>query len=51
MCNLLKDTLNIGHNISNLSVKNKFCGPHKTIAIQFTFNEDNLCIIVKLHQY
>ena len=32
---LLKDTLNKGRNTFNLSIKDKFCGPHRTMAIQF----------------
>ena len=32
---LLKDTLNKGHNTFNLSIKDKFCGPYRTMAIQF----------------
>ena len=32
---LLKDTLNKGHNTFNLSKKDKFCHPYRTIAIQF----------------
>ena len=30
---LLKDTLNKGHNTFNLSIKDKFCDPYRTIAI------------------
>ena len=32
---LLKDTLNKGHNTFDLSIKDKFCGPYRTMAIQF----------------
>ena len=32
---LLKDTPNKGHNTSDLSIKDKFCGPYRTKAIQF----------------
>ena len=32
---LLKDTPNKGHNTFNLCIKDKFCGPHRTMAIQF----------------
>ena len=32
---LLQDTLNKGHNTFNLSIKDKFCGPYRTMAIQF----------------
>ena len=32
---LLKDTPNKGHNTFDLSIKDKFCGPHRTMAIQF----------------
>ena len=32
---LLKDTLNKGHNTFYLSIKDKFCGPYRTMAIQF----------------
>ena len=42
---LLKDTLNKGHNTFDLSIKDVFCGPYRTMAIQL--KEDNLCITVK----
>ena len=32
---LLKDTPNKGHNTFDLSIKDKFCGPYRTMAIQF----------------
>ena len=32
---VLKDTLNKGNNTFNLSIKDKFCGPYRTMAIQF----------------
>ena len=32
---LLKDTPNKGHNTFNLSIKDKFCGPYRAMAIQF----------------
>ena len=32
---LLKDTLNKGQNIVNLSLQDKFCGPYRTMAMQF----------------
>ena len=32
---LLKDTPNKGHNRFNLSIKDIFCGPYKTMLIQF----------------
>ena len=32
---LLKDTLNKGHNTFNLFIKDKFCGPYRTMAISF----------------
>ena len=32
---LLKDTLNKGHNTFDLSIKDKFCGPYRTMVIQF----------------
>ena len=31
----LKDTLNKGHNTFNLSIQDEFCGPYRTMAIQF----------------
>ena len=36
---LLKDTLNKGHNTFNLSIKDKFCSPYRTMAIQFYLKE------------
>ena len=49
---LSKDTLNKGHNTFNLSIKDKFCGPYRTIGNTILpLKEDNLCIIVKLHQF
>ena len=33
---LLKDTLNKGHHTFNLSIKDKFCGPYRTMAIRTT---------------
>ena len=32
---LLKDTPNKGHNTFDLSIKDKFCSPYRTMAIQF----------------
>ena len=32
---LLKDTPNKGHNTFDLSIKDKFYGPYRTMAIQF----------------
>ena len=32
---LLKDTPNKGHNTFDLSIKDKICGPYRTMAIQF----------------
>ena len=32
---LLKGTMNKGHNTFNLSMKDKFCGPYRIMAIQF----------------
>ena len=32
---LLKDTPNKGHNSFDLSIKDKFCDPYRTMAIQF----------------
>ena len=32
---LLKDALNKGHNTFNLSIKDKFSGPYRAMAIQF----------------
>ena len=32
---LLKDTPNKGHSTYNLCIKDKFCGPYRTMAIQF----------------
>ena len=32
---LLKDTPNKGHNTFDLSIKDKFFGPYRTMAIQF----------------
>ena len=32
---LLKDTPNKGHNTFDLSIKDKFCGPYRIMAIQF----------------
>ena len=32
---LLKGTLNKEHNTFNLCIKDKFCGPYRTMAIQF----------------
>ena len=32
---LLKDTPNKGHKTFNLSIKDKFYGPYRTMAIQF----------------
>ena len=31
----VKDILNKGHSMFYLSIKDKFCGPYRTIAIQF----------------
>ena len=31
---LLKDTPNKGHNTFDLSIKDKFCGPYRTMTIQ-----------------
>ena len=41
---LLKDTLNKGH----LSIKDKLCGPYRTMDIILPLKEDNLSITVKL---
>ena len=46
---LLKDTPNKGHNTFDLSIKDKFCGPYRIMAIQF-YPEDNLSITGKLCQ-
>ena len=43
---LLKDTPNKRHNTFNLSVKDRFYGPCRTMTIQFYL--DNLCVTVKL---
>ena len=49
---LLKDPLNKGHDTFELSIKDKFCGPYRTMTIQFTFERGyNLCITVKLADY